>query len=69
MGWPKSSFGVFYKMLWKNPNELFGQSNTLKTNKLIENEIRFVVTTEAGVCGGRGKWMKVVKRYKLPDIR
>ena len=29
LGWPKSSFGIFYSTLWKNSNELFGQHNTL----------------------------------------
>lgn len=28
LDWPKSSFGVVQKMLWKGPNELLGQSNT-----------------------------------------
>ena len=28
LGWPKSSFGCYHKMFWKNPNELFGQPNT-----------------------------------------
>ena len=27
LGWPKSSFGFFCKMLWKNRNEPFGQPN------------------------------------------
>ena len=27
LGWPKSWFGFFCKMLWKYPNELFGQPN------------------------------------------
>ena len=27
LGWPKISFGFFCKMLRKNPDELFGQSN------------------------------------------
>ena len=27
MGWPKSLFGFFHKLLRKNPNELFGQPN------------------------------------------
>ena len=35
------------------------------TNKLIEKEIRFVVTRGRG--WGKGYWMKVVKRYKLPQ--
>ena len=30
--WPKCSFGFLYKMLWKNPNELFGQPNKRYTN-------------------------------------
>ena len=34
-------------------------------NSHIEKEIRFVVTRGAGL----GKWMKAVKRYKLPVIR
>ena len=29
LGWPKSSFGFFHNILWKNPNELFGQPNNL----------------------------------------
>lgn len=27
LGWPKSSFKFFRNILWKNPNELFGQPN------------------------------------------
>ena len=27
LGWPKSSFRFFCNISWKNPNELFGQSN------------------------------------------
>ena len=27
LGWPKSSFGFFCKMLWKSLNELYGQPN------------------------------------------
>ena len=27
LGWPKSSFRFFHKMLQTNPNELFGQLN------------------------------------------
>ena len=36
-------------------------------NKLIEKDIRFVITR--GRSGGRGNWMKAVKMYKLPIIR
>ena len=25
LGWPKSSFGSFHNILWKDPNELFHQ--------------------------------------------
>ena len=28
LSWPKSSFGFFRNILWKSPNELFGQPNT-----------------------------------------
>ena len=27
LDWPKSSFGFFYKNVWKNSNSLFGQPN------------------------------------------
>ena len=27
IGWPKSSFGFFHSILWKNPDELFDQPN------------------------------------------
>ena len=29
LGWPKSSFGFFHYMVQKNPNELFGQPNSI----------------------------------------
>ena len=29
LGWPKSSFGFFCTILWKNLNELLGQPNTI----------------------------------------
>ena len=28
IGWPKSLFGSFCKILWRNQNKLFGQPNT-----------------------------------------
>ena len=28
LGWPKSSFGAFHLMLWKNSNECFSQPNS-----------------------------------------
>ena len=29
LGWPKSSFGLFHSIMWKNFNELFSQPNIL----------------------------------------
>ena len=29
LGWPKSSFGFFHKMVQKNLNKLFGQPNII----------------------------------------
>ena len=29
LGWPKCSFWLFHKILWKNPNELFDQPSKL----------------------------------------
>ena len=29
LGWRKSSFGFFHKMVQKNPNKLFGQPNII----------------------------------------
>ena len=31
LGWPKSSFGFFHKMLLENPNKLFGQPKIYKS--------------------------------------
>ena len=39
---------------------------TSKPNKLIDKEIRFVVSRGRGV--GRKDWMKTVKKYTLPVI-
>ena len=39
---------------------------TSKTNKLIEKEIRFVVTRGGG--GGKEDWRKGIKRIKPPVI-
>lgn len=38
-----------------------------QTNKLIEKEMRFMVT--GGWGGRRENWMKAVKKYTLPVIR
>ena len=35
MSWPKNSFRFFCMMLWKNPNELFGQSDSISTQKKL----------------------------------
>lgn len=45
LGWPKSSFGIFYSTLWKNSNELFGQHNTLVA-EIFENHEGSVMTGE-----------------------
>ena len=37
LGWPKSSFGFFHKVLWKNPNKLFGQPDTMSTFVFCDN--------------------------------
>ena len=29
LSWPKSSFGLFHSIVWKNFNELFSQPNIL----------------------------------------
>ena len=33
LGWPKSSFGFFHHILWKNPSKLFGQPSIQKKKK------------------------------------
>ena len=35
LGWPKVCSG-FYDILWKNPNELFGQPNRTQIPKYLE---------------------------------
>ena len=41
LGWPKSSFGFFYKMLQKNPNELFAQPNNFILLRLVKLKVTF----------------------------
>ena len=36
-----------------------------ETNKFIEKDIRFVVTRDS--VGGMGNWVKVAKRFILPE--
>ena len=38
LGWPKSSFGFFCNILWKNTNELFGQPNRIEEKNLEKIE-------------------------------
>ena len=38
LGWPKSSFGFFWNILWQNTNELFGQPNRIEEKKLEKIE-------------------------------
>ena len=38
LGWPKSSFGCFCNILWKNTNELFGQPNRTEEKHLEKIE-------------------------------
>ena len=38
-GWPESSFGVFYKMVQKNPRELFGQPSMWWWNVIQATEL------------------------------
>ena len=47
--------------------QLYFKNKKKHTNKLMDKEIRFVVTRGRG--WGRGNWMKAVKMYKLPVIR
>ena len=35
LGWSKSSFRFFHNILWKNPNKLFGQPNTITEMKTL----------------------------------
>ena len=37
LGWPKSAFEVFHKMLQKNPNEPFGQPNQFSSVHLLSH--------------------------------
>ena len=34
LGWPKSLFGFFHKMLWKNPNKLYGRHSSAFVEEL-----------------------------------
>ena len=41
IGWAKNLFGLFHKMLQKNPNKLFGPPNTQKA-KFHSQEVRYI---------------------------
>ena len=40
LGWLKSSFRFFHKMLQKNPNKLFGQLNIHGVIHLVKKKVR-----------------------------
>ena len=50
----------------RNKHSIAGQLYFKKKKKLIEKEIRLVVTRGKG-SGGRGNWMKVVESFQLKD--
>ena len=41
LGWPKSSFGFFHRILGKNPNEFFGQPNISFLKKQETNSLLY----------------------------
>ena len=72
LGWPKSLFGFFHKILQKNPNEVFGQPNKIwhkwtylwNRNRISDIEKRLVVAKGQGIGGGMEREVGV-RRYKL----
>ena len=57
LGQPKSSFGFFYKMLQKNPNELIGQpTQYIKQIEIFislfcfKNNLLFIISNLEKIC-------------------
>jgi len=62
LGWPKSSLGFFHKRLWKNPNELFCQSNRSRENGRFTGDKCWWVLTE---CEGRHQENSQIRRLRM----
>ena len=62
LGWPKSSLGFFHKRLWKNPNELFCQSNRSRENGRFTGDKCWWVLTE---CEGRHQENSQIRRLRV----
>ena len=57
LGWPKSSFGFFCNILWKNPNELFGQPRYLLNTWMNQHS-----------CCPSGPWPGLTKKTIRRDV-
>ena len=71
MGWPKTSFGFFCKMLWKNLNEPFDQPNrsereieSLFQVQLVVSELRFYFNS----CLSGTFYLPGQKVWELPTL-
>ena len=63
MGWPKTLFGCFCTILWKNPNELFGQPNIKQVYSLEDDLMALLVMDWDGLSLEAGR--PVGKQFNL----
>ena len=57
LGWSKSSSGFFHRMLWKNPNELFGQPIYLYLYIYTHTEEYYSATEKNEIMPSAATWM------------
>ena len=50
LGWPKSSFQFFCKLLWKNPNKLSEQHNNINISPIIQIQFSSVTQLCSTLC-------------------
>ena len=66
-GWSKSSLGFFHRMLWKNPNELFGQPIYLYLYRYTHREEYYSATEKNEILPCATTWMgpEMITRSKV----
>ena len=67
LGWSKSSSGFFHRMLWKNPNELFGQPIYLYLYIYTHTEEYYSATEKNEILPCATTWMgpEMITRSKV----
>ena len=57
LGWPKSSFGFFSNMFWKNPKQTFCPTQHCLYKETIRTHIKHIYRSYLGGMSGEIRWM------------